>query len=117
MIERRAGKIVNMASDAGKTGGGIPVTHYAVSKAGIICLTKALAREFAPFGIRVNAVSPGLIETDLIKDILKQRKVVIPLERLGKPEEVAQAALFLAGGESDYITGEILDVNAGLVMD
>jgi 3-oxoacyl-[acyl-carrier protein] reductase len=117
MIKRRSGTIVNIASDAGKTGGGIPVAHYAVSKAGIICLTKALAREFAPFNIRVNAVSPGLIETDLIKDILKLRKVEIPLGRLGKPEEAAQAVLFLAGDESDYITGEILDVNAGLVMD
>jgi 3-oxoacyl-[acyl-carrier protein] reductase len=117
MIKRQSGRIVNIASDAGKTGGGIPLAHYAVSKAGIICLTKALAREFAPFHIHVNAVSPGLIETDLITDILKQRQVTIPLGRLGKPEEVAQAVLFLAGDESGYITGEILDVNAGLVMD
>jgi len=117
MIEARRGVIINMASDAGKTGGGIPVAHYAASKAAIICLTKSAASEFAPYGVRVNAVSPGLIDTDMAAEALNTRKASIPLGRIGKPDEVAQAVLFLASDAASYITGEILDVNAGLVKD
>ena len=117
MMTRRSGKIINIASDAGKTGGGIPVAHYAASKAGIICLTKSSAREFAPYGINVNAVSPGLIETNMARRVLKSRKASIPLGYLGKPEDVAYAVAFLASDRARYITGEILDVNGGLIMD
>ena len=117
MIRRRSGTIVNVASDAGKTGSSIPAAHYAASKAGIICLTKSLARELAPYGIRVNAVSPGLIDTKMSRRVLKTRTVTIPLARVGRPEEVAEAILFLASDRASYITGEIVDVNAGLVMD
>ena len=117
MIRRRSGPIVNVASDAGKTGSSIPAAHYAASKAGIICLTKSLARELAPYGIRVNAVSPGLIDTKMSRRVLKTRTVTIPLARVGRPEEVAEAILFLASDRASYITGEIVDVNAGLVMD
>jgi len=117
MVASGGGAIVNMASDAGKTGGGIPVAHYAATKAAIICMTKSAASEFAAHGIRVNAVSPGVIETDMSAEVLKTRKVSIPLERPGTPDEVAQAVVFLASDAASYITGEILDVNAGLVKD
>jgi 3-oxoacyl-[acyl-carrier protein] reductase len=117
MVEQGGGVIVNMASDAGKTGGGIPVAHYAATKAAIICMTKSAASELAEHGIRVNAVSPGVIETDMSAEVLKTRKVSIPLGRAGTPDEVAQAVLFLASDAASYITGEILDVNAGLVKD
>jgi len=117
MAKSRSGKIINIASDAGKTGSTLPAAHYAASKAGIICLTKSLARELAPLGIRVNAVSPGLIETDMTGDIITQREAKIPVGRVGKPEDVAGAVLFLASDDADYITGEILDVNGGLIMD
>ena len=117
MMERCSGKIINIASDAGKSGGGIPIAHYAASKAGVICLTKSLATELAPYGINVNAVSPGLIRTRMSEEVLKTRKVKIPLGRIGEPEEVANAVVFLASDKAAYITGEILDVNAGLIMD
>ena len=117
MMKRRSGCIVNVASYAGKTGSSIPAAHYAASKAGVICLTKSLARELAPHGIRVNAVSPGLIQTKMAEVVLKTRKVTIPLARLGRPEDVADAVLFLASDKAGYVTGEIVDVNAGLVMD
>ena len=117
MVEAGRGVIINMASDAGKTGGAIPCSHYAATKAAIISLTKSMATEFAPLGIRVNAVSPGLISTDMTAEVMKTRKVNIPLNRMGTPDEVAQAVAFLASEKASYITGEILDVNAGLVKD
>ena len=117
MKQQRWGKIVNIASDAGKTGGVMPVAHYAASKAGIISFTKSLATEFAPYGVNVNAVSPGIIETEMAGIVVKKRKVSIPLGRIGTPEDVANAVLFLVSDEASYITGEILDVNGGLVMD
>lgn len=117
MIKAGCGVIINVASDAGKTGGAIPVAHYAATKAAIICLTKSAASEFAPHGVRVNAVSPGLIETDMSAEVLKSRRVSFPLGRIGSPDEVAGAVFFLASDAASYITGEILDVNGGLVKD
>ncbi|MBC7189790.1 SDR family oxidoreductase [Candidatus Aerophobetes bacterium] len=121
MIARRWGKIVNIASLAGKVGGLIVGAHYAVSKAGIICLTKALARRLAPYGINVNAVAPGQIKTkmtDIWSDEDKERfRKEIPLGRFGEPEEVAEAVLFLVSERAKFITGEILDVNGGILMD
>ena len=117
MIQARRGVIVNMASDAGKTGGSIPVAHYAATKAAVICMTKSVATEFSPYRIRVNAVSPGIIDTDMSAEVLKTRKVTVPLGRVGTPEEVAQVVLFLASDAASYVTGEIVDVNGGLVMD
>lgn len=121
MIARRWGKIVNIASLAGKVGGLIVGAHYAVSKAGIICLTKALARRLAPYGINVNAVAPGQIKTrmtDIWSDEDRERfRKEIPLGRFGEPEEVAEAVLFLVSERAKFITGEILDVNGGILMD
>lgn len=116
-----AGRIVSMASSAGKTGGTLAGAHYSVSKAGIICLTKQLARELGPHGITVNAVAPGRIDTPMIRIASEEEneafRLRTPLGRLGTPEDVANAVVFLASEEAGFITGEILDVNGGLLID
>ncbi|MGD0010740.1 MAG: SDR family NAD(P)-dependent oxidoreductase [Terriglobia bacterium] len=117
MLKQKYGRIVNVSSMAAKHGGYLPVAHYASSKAGVEALTKSLAREFAPFGIRINAVSPGVIHTEMAADQAKEKEQMIPMGRLGTAEEVARAILFLVGPDSSYITGEILDVNGGILMD
>jgi 3-oxoacyl-[acyl-carrier protein] reductase len=117
MLKRGRGKIINMGSIAGKTGGALPLAHYAASKAAVMCFTRSLASEFGPMGLNVNAVCPGVIETGMTKEIVREKKRLIPLKRIGQPEDVAQAILFLASDESNYITGEIMDVNGGLLMD
>jgi len=120
MIRQRSGRIINIASDGGKRGGSVTAAHYCAAKAGLISLTKSLAREFAGYGITVNAVSPGLIRSDMGEAALRgvdRNHLRIPLGRIGEPEDVAWAVVYLASAEAAYITGEILDVNAGLVMD
>jgi 3-oxoacyl-[acyl-carrier protein] reductase len=115
------GRIINVASSAGKTGGTLAGAHYSVSKAGLICLTKQLARELGPHGITVNAVAPGRIDTPMIQAATEAENEEFrrrtPLGRLGTPEDVAAAVLFLASEEASFITGEILDVNGGLLID
>jgi len=121
MKRQRSGKIVNIASMAGKVGGIVAGADYAASKAGVMCLTKSLAKQLAPYGINVNAVAPAWIETDMMKDwpretkesILKQ----IPLGRFGKPEEVAEAVVFLVSDGAGFITGATIDINGGILMD
>lgn len=119
MIHRKSGRIINIASMWGETGGSCEV-HYSAAKAGIIGMTKALAKEVAPSGITVNAVSPGVIMTDMLSPFseadLNELSDEIPLCRLGKPEEVADAVAFLAGDGADYITGQVLSVNGGIVI-
>ena len=116
------GAIVCMSSIAGQLGGGVfGRSHYATSKAGIIGLAKALARELAPEGIRVNAIAPGTIDNDFTKgrmtDEIKARIAAnVPMGRLGTSEEIANACLFLASDMSSYITGATLDVNGGLFI-
>jgi len=117
MVKQKSGVIINMSSMAAKTGGILPVAHYAASKAGIIALTKALAREFAPYSIRVNAVAPGVIKTKMAESQAEEKRKIIPLGDLGEPEDVAKAVSFLVSDDACYITGEIIDVNGGLVMD
>jgi 3-oxoacyl-[acyl-carrier protein] reductase len=114
MISREYGRIVNVSSMWGTDGASME-THYSASKAGVIGLTKALAKELAPTGITVNAVAPGAIDTDMMKtytdDELKEFVAEIPFGRLGRPEEVAEAVMFLLS--ADYITGEVLSIRGG----
>ena len=121
MKRQRGGRIINMSSSAGKTGGVLCGVHYAVSKAGIICLTKSLAREVVPYGITVNAIAPGRIATPMIAAASDKENAAMrqqtPLRRLGTPEDIAQAVVFLASDAASFITGEVLDVNGGLLMD
>jgi len=121
MKKQRSGKIINLGSVAGKMGGLLTGAHYSASKAGVICFTKALARELAPYGITVNAVAPGVIDTDMIQNItggdFSTYLKTIPLGTIGAPEDVAKAVAFLASEDARYITGEILDVIGGMLMD
>ena len=115
------GKIVNVSSLAGKMGDITSAPGYGPSKAGLDALTKTLARQLAPYGIHVNGVAPHAIETEMSAEWSpeKRKSIVeaIPLKRLGKPEDVAEAVLFLASDAAAFITGEILDVNGGFLMD
>jgi len=119
MIKQKTGKIVNIASVVGEMGNA-GQSNYAASKAGVIGLTKTIAREVAQRGINVNAIAPGYIETsmtDALPEKAKEElKRLIPLERLGRPEDVAHAVLFLVLEASSYITGQVLNVNGGLYM-
>lgn len=121
MIKQRAGKIVNVSSIAGKTGDITSAPGYGPSKAAIDSLTKSLAMQLAAYGINVNGVAPHAIETDMSAEWSdEKRKAIIasiPLKRLGQPQEVADAVLFLASDKAGFITGEILDVNGGFLMD
>ncbi len=121
MKRQKYGKIVNISSIAGKMGDITSAPGYGPSKAGVDALTKTLARQLAPYGINVNAVSPHAIETEMSAQWSQERRkeiiASIPLGRLGKPEDVAEAVLFLVSDEASFITGEILDVNGGALMD
>ena len=120
MAKSRSGKIINISSIIG-IGGNIGQANYSASKAGLLGLTRSSARELSRFGIRVNAIAPGYIETPMtaklnsqIKEKIKQN---IPLSAFGKPEDVARTALFLGSSESDYVTGEVIKVDGGLLME
>jgi len=117
MIRKRTGSIINMSSIIGIHGNG-GQANYAASKAGLIGLTKSLANEVASRGVRVNAIAPGFIETDMTVAIPEEAKKkmidMIPLKRTGKAEDIAQAALFFASDASSYITGQVLPVDGGM---
>lgn len=119
MIKQRSGRIINISSVSGVTGNAGQV-NYSASKAGLIGMTKSIAREVASRGITVNAVAPGFIETDMtdvLSDKVKENAAAtIPLGHFGKPEDVADAVVFLASEKSRYITGQVLHVDGGMVM-
>lgn len=117
MLKQKSGNIVNISSVAGVVGIARQ-TNYSSAKAGIIGLTKSLAKEVAAYGIRVNAVAPGYIETDMTKDLKQKEELVkmIPEGRFGNPGEVAAAVSFLASDRSDYITGQVIKVDGGLAI-
>ena len=119
MVKQREGKIINLSSVVGLSGNAGQV-NYAASKAGVIGMTKSAARELASRGITVNAVAPGFIETDMTEvlgDKFKEEaKKAIPLKRLGKPEDVANVVAFLASEDANYITGQVIQVDGGMVM-
>ena len=118
-MKQKSGCIINMSSVSGLTG--LPKqTNYSASKAGIIGFTKALAKEVAGYNIRVNAVCPGYISTDMVSalsdEIRKNIVNTIPVKRMGEPEEVAELCLFLASDSSSYITGEAIKIDGGLAI-
>jgi 3-oxoacyl-[acyl-carrier protein] reductase len=116
MRERGFGRIVAVGSSAGKTGGAKSVAAYAASKAGIMTLMKSVANEYAADGILANAVAPALIDTDMVK-AMPDMTAAIPLRRLGQPQEVADVVAFLCSAHATFVTGEVVDVNGGFLID
>ena len=119
MMKARKGSIINMSSVVG-TGGNAGQSNYAASKAGIIGFTKSIAKELGSRNIRCNAIAPGFIETEMTKElpekVINEWLAKIPLKRTGKPEDVANACLFLASDLSSYITGQVLTVDGGMTI-
>lgn len=119
MIRQKKGAIINIASMWGETGASVEV-HYSAAKAGLIGMTKALAKEVGLSGVTVNAVSPGAVLTDMMSQFSEADKQVLidetPLNRLGTPEDIAKAVCFLASNEASFITGQVLSVNGGFVI-
>ncbi|WP_302454852.1 SDR family oxidoreductase [Victivallis vadensis] len=119
MMKQRAGKIVNIASVVGRMGN-VGQANYSASKAGVIALAKTTAKEFATRNIQVNAVAPGFIETDMTAKLPQEARdaflTVIPAKRGGKPEDVASVVYFLCSPDSDYVTGQVINVDGGMLM-
>lgn len=122
MLEKGSGVIVNVTSIAGRNGGAPGSIHYSSAKAALLTMTKGLAKEFATQGIRVNAVSPGVIdtpyhETFTTSEIMDNLRKAIPMGREGRPDEVASVIAFLASDAASYLCGETIEINGGLLMD
>jgi 3-oxoacyl-[acyl-carrier protein] reductase len=121
MMERESGAIVNVVSIAGRTGGGPGAGAYATAKGGLIALTKAMAKELAPYGVRVNAISPGVIDTPFHEvfstpEMMRGFAASTPLGRVGRPQECATVIAFLASQAASFIVGETIEVNGGQLM-
>ncbi len=118
-VKAKSGKIINISSIVGQVGNA-GQTNYAASKAGMIGFTQSLALELAARGITANCIAPGFIESDMTAELSEQQKNAllsrVPMQRMGKPEEIANAALFLASDLSNYMTGQVLTVDGGMVM-
>ena len=120
MRKKSWGRIINMSSQAGKTGGLLIGAHYSATKAAVICMTKSFAAALAPDNVTVNSVAPGIIGTEFLQGVpgIENFFPRIPIgKRPGEPRDVANAIMFLASDEARYITGETMDVNGGLLMD
>ena len=122
MKKAEGGRIINITSISARTGGGPGSAHYVASKGGLEALTRAMALELAPYNITVNGVAPGVIDTPIHQrtntpEILEKLRQVIPLARIGAPDEVARVISFLASDDASYITGEIVAVNGGKRLD
>lgn len=122
MMERKTGAIINLSSIAGRNGGALGSIHYSTAKGGLITFTKGLAKELAPYGVRVNAVSPGVIDTPYHEqfsspEMMKNYVNTIPLGRVGLPDEVAKVIAFLASDAASYLAGETIEINGGMFMD
>lgn len=120
MVERRFGRIVSMSSVAGKAYLDIVAAHYSTTKAALIGMTRHLAGELGPHGITVNALAPGRIDTPMVAGAPHEANEAVvsatPLRRLGRPDEVADACLFLTSRQSDFVTGQVIDVAGGWLM-
>ncbi|WP_455367228.1 SDR family NAD(P)-dependent oxidoreductase [[Eubacterium] cellulosolvens] len=121
MLKQKSGKIVNIASLSAKRGGVTSGVDYCSSKAGVVALTRSLAKYAAPHNIIVNAVAPGIIDTEMIHIYppgMREKQIRdIPLKRLGRPDEVAKVIAFLVSDDANYIVGETININGGLLMD
>ena len=119
MIKKQSGKIINISSVWGMVGASCEV-HYSTAKAGVIGFTKALAKELGLSNIKVNCIAPGVIKTEMLEgfsaDEIEDLKSEIPLNRVGKPKDIASCALFLASSHSDYLTGQVISPNGGFVV-
>ena len=119
MLKRKCGRIINISSMWGLVGSSCEV-HYSAAKAGLIGMTKALAKELGPSGITVNAIAPGVINTDMNAGLSLEDKAALvdetPLMRIGEASDIASAALFLAGEGASFITGEVLNISGGYVI-
>ena len=122
MMKRQRGTIINVTSIAGRNGGSPGSLHYSAAKGGLITMTKTLAKELAPFGVRVNAVAPGVIETPFHEtfstpEMMKAYAANIPLGRVGTSDETGTVIVFLASNAASYLTGETIEINGGMWMD
>lgn len=122
MLEKKSGVIINVTSVAGRNGGALGSIHYSSAKAAMLTMTKGLAKEFAAQGIRINAVSPGVIDTPFHEvfstpEAMKNFNNMIPMGRVGKSSEVASVIAFLASDAASYLAGETIEINGGMLMD
>ena len=122
MMERKTGAIINVCSIAGRNGGALGSSHYSAAKGGLVTFTKGLAKELALFGVRVNGVNPGVIDTPYHEqfsspEMMKTYAGMIPLGRVGSPAEVGKVICFLASDAASYLVGETIEINGGMLMD